>query len=435
VLPYYSKYALPFYNLPINLQNIFLICAKVLIHLHKNSLPVWRLGFFFHEMAFGLLSIFIPLYLVITLGGSLVELGIMAAAALLFSIPASFFWGYICDRTRRYKAYILLSFASATLLIFVFTLTTSIVLFIILYVIMSMLHVAHEAPKNILIAEHYSRDEWEKSFASYQRLTEAGWLIGLLLGLIATTISLNTNYTLLLCSVLNLAAFALSVFLVADPLIIFERRLVSIERKIGYASRGIGVASQILDGYSPTDRLKKESFLAFGIAIVFFSLASNVFLTPLPIFFAQKLALPTSMIFIIYMLNSGGAIAGYSFIKRRSIFTNSKTQIRRIMLLRSALVLLLVVAVEIAFETTFFAAVIMILFNLAYAGYYILSISLSMELIPQGKAGIFDVLIGLGAASGSFLGPYLAQTLGFFPQFLISSAIFLLTFAILKIFS
>ena len=134
------------------------ILVKVLIRLHKCSLLVWRLGFFFHEMAFGLLSIFIPLYVVKTLGGSLVDLGIMVAAALLFSIPASFFWGYICDKTRRYKIYILLSFISATIIIYVFTLTASIIVFIILYVTMAMLHVAHEAPKNVLIAEHYSRN-------------------------------------------------------------------------------------------------------------------------------------------------------------------------------------------------------------------------------------------------------------------------------------
>jgi MFS-type transporter involved in bile tolerance (Atg22 family) len=58
-----------------------------------------------------------------------------------------------------------------------------------------------------------------------------------------------------------------------------------------------------------------------------------------------------------------------------------------------------------------------------------------MELIPEGKVGIFDVLVGLGAASGSFLGPFLAQMLGFLPQFLIASAIFFLAFATLRIFT
>ena len=105
---------------------------------------MWRLGFFFHEMAFGLLSVFIPLYVVSpAIGGSLVDIGIMTAIALLAAVPASFFWGYICDKTRRYKLYILLSFISATILLYLFTLATNIVTFIVLYAIMSMLHVAH----------------------------------------------------------------------------------------------------------------------------------------------------------------------------------------------------------------------------------------------------------------------------------------------------
>ena len=151
---------------------------------------MWRLGFFFHETAFGLLSIFIPLY-VVTLGGSLVDIGIMTSAALFSAIPASLFWGFICDRTRRYKLYILLSFISAAIFLYLFTFTTSISLFTILYVIMAALHVAHEAPKNILIAEHYSREDWEKSYASYEGFTEIGWLLGLLLGFIVSILGFN----------------------------------------------------------------------------------------------------------------------------------------------------------------------------------------------------------------------------------------------------
>ncbi|HLE75501.1 MAG TPA: MFS transporter, partial [Candidatus Bathyarchaeia archaeon] len=199
---------------------------------------MWRLGFFFHETSFGLLSVFIPLY-VITLGGSLVDIGIMISVALFAAIPASLFLGYICDRTRRYKFYILLSFISATIILYLFTLTTSIGLFTVLYVVMSALHVAHEAPKNVLIAEHYSHEEWRKSYAFYEGFTEIGWLLGLLLGFLISTIGFNSNSTLLLCSGLNLLAFILSIFLVADPILIFERRLVSIEKKIDYTYRGV----------------------------------------------------------------------------------------------------------------------------------------------------------------------------------------------------
>lgn len=396
---------------------------------------MWRLGFFFHEMAFGLLSVFIPLYVVTpAVGGSLFDLGVMTSVALFLSIPASFFWGYICDRTRQYKLYILLSFISVTIILYLFTFATNVVMFTVLYAIMAMFHVAHEAPKNILIAEHYSHEEWGKSYALYEGFTEIGWLIGLLLGLFASTIAFSSSHILLLCSSLNLVALVLSIFFVADPLLIFERRLVSIEKKIDYTYRGVNAASRLMDGLSVGEKFRNENFAAFGIGLVLFSLASSLFFTPLPIFFAEDLAFPTSMVFMIYMLSSGGSVAGYFLAGRRAASPNAKSYMQRIVLLRSVLVFSLVIIVNFAFSTIILAPIILVFMGLAYGLYHIIALSLSMEVIPAGKTGLFDVLMGLGAAIGSFLGPFLAEILGFLPQFLIASVIFFSAYLALKIF-
>jgi MFS family permease len=397
---------------------------------------MWRLGFFFHEIAFGLLSIFIPLYVVSpAIGGSLVDLGIMTSAALFLAIPASFFWGYICDKTRRFKLYILFSLISVTILLYLFTLATNILTFTILYVVMSMFHVAHEAPKNVLIAEHYSHEEWGKAYALYEGFTEIGWLIGLLFGLFASATVLSSSYILLLCSGLNLAAFVLSIFLVADPVLVFERRLVSIEKKLDFAYQGLDTFSRLMDGASLRKKLKTDSFFGFGMGLVLFSLASSLFFTPLPIFFVQELAFPTSMVFMVYMLSSGGAVMGYFLVGRSAASSRAKVYMRRMVLLRSSLVFLLVVFVNFVFFTTFLASVILVLLGFAFAFYYILTLSLSMELIPAGRSGFFDGLVGLGAASGAFFGPLLAETLGFIPQFLIASFVFFIAYLVLKIFT
>lgn len=402
---------------------------------------MWRLGFFFHEIAFGMLSVFIPLYVITPIiGGSLVDIGIMTSLALFCSIPASFFWGYICDKTRRYKIYILLSFVSVAVLLFALTFVTNVLVFTILYVLMAVLHVAHEAPKNVLIAEHYTREEWEKSYAFYEGLTEVGWFIGLLLGLVAFASTLSfgvlATYTLYLCSALNVVAFALSVFLIADPLLIFERRLVGLERKLDFTFRGFEASSRMMDGLPSDGTFRKESFFAFGLGLVLFSLASSLFFTPLPIFFSEApLSLPTSMIFVVYMLSSVGAVAGYFIVGRRAAYIDSKKQMRRVVLMRSLLVFLLVAVVQFAFSPTIVAGVILVFLGFAYALYYILMLSLSMELIPAGKTGLFDVLVGLGGATGSFLGPFLATMLGYLTLFLIVGAIFLMAFVVLKILS
>ena len=408
---------------------------------------MWRLGFFFHEIAFGLLSVFIPLYLVAfkntsILGGPLVALGVMTSIAIFCSIPASFLWGYLCDATRHYKVFILLSFLSSAVLLFLMALpfAQDIIVFVILYVVMQVLHVSHEAPKNVLIAEHYSRPEWEKSYGFYEGLTEIGFIVGLSIGLVlsiglfAFTASLSSTvlatYTLFLCSALSVVAFILSVALIADPLMIFERRLVKIERTVEFTSRGVESYSLRWKG-----SFKRESFPGFAFAIVIFSLATSLFFTPLPIYLKTIFNGQSSMVYVAYILNSIGATIGYFLIRNRARSMDLRKQMPRFVLFRSLLIFLLVGIIQLAFSPTILTVIFLVFLGFAYAMYYIMMISLSMELIPEGKSGFFDGLVGLGAAVGSFLGAFLAGRLSYAPTFLIAGVGFFCAFLILKIFA
>jgi MFS family permease len=406
---------------------------------------MWRLGFFFHDMAFGLLTVFIPLYVVVfkntsLLGGPLLALGVMTSIAIFCSIPASFLWGYLCDATRHYKVFILLSFASIAVILFLMTLpfAQNLIVFVVLYVIMQMLHVAHESPKNVLVTEHYSRNDWERSFGFYEGLTEIGFIVGLAIGLFTFASSLSfsvlATYTLYLCSALSVVSFILSLALIADPLMIFERRLVGIERKLDFTYRGMESSSRLMDGLRWDGPLKEDSFLGFALAIVMFALASSLFFTPLPIFLKVGLGLPTSMVYVAYILNSVGATTGYFLIRGRAQSMDIRKQMPRFVLLRSLLIFALVAVIWFAFSPTIMTGILLIFIGFAYAMYYIMMLSLSMELIPEGKAGFFDGLVGLGAATGAFLGPFLAYSLNYLPAFLISAVIFLAAFITLKLF-
>jgi MFS family permease len=405
---------------------------------------MWRLGFFFHEIAFGLLTVFIPLYLVAfndtsVLGGPLVALGIMTSVAIFASIPASFLWGYLCDKTRQYKAFILLSFLSSAIILFLMALpfAKNILLFVALYVVMQVLHISHEAPKNVLIAEHYSRDDWEKSYGFYEGLTEIGFVLGLVIGLVLTlglfsfTATLSSavlaTYTLYLCSGLSIVAFILSVALVANPLMIFERRLVGIERKIDFTYRGVQSYGLRWNG-----SVKQQSFLGFAFAIVMFSLASSIFFTPLPVYLKEIFGGQESMVYVAYILNSVGSTAGYFLIRNRARSMNLRKQMPRFVLLRSLLIFGLVGVIALSLYPTIMTGVFLVFIGFAYAMYYIMMLSLSMELIPQGKSGFFDGLVGLGAGIGSFLGPFLAANLNYLPTFIIAAIAFLFAFVSLK---
>ncbi len=406
---------------------------------------MWRLGFFFHDMAFGLLTVFIPLYVIFfkntsILGGPLLALGVMMSIAIFCSIPASFLWGYLCDATRHYKVFILLSFASIAIILFLMTLpfAQNLIIFVVLYIIMQVLHVAHESPKNVLVTEHYSRNNWERTFGIYEGITEIGTIIGLAMGIFmfASTLSFSvlSTYTLYLCSGLSVVALILAMLLVADPLMIFERRLVGIERKMDYANRGFEGSSRLMDGLRWDGSLKEESFAGFVVAIVLFALATSLFFTPLPIFLREGLGLSTSWVYVAYILNSVGGTTGYFLIGRRAQSMNIRKQMPRFVLSRSIIIFILVGVILLGLSPKIMTGVLLIFIGFAYAMYYIMMLSLSMEVIPQGKAGLFDGMVGLGSALGAFLGPFLAFHLNYVPMFVITAVIFLVAFLALKLF-
>jgi MFS family permease len=387
-------------------------------------------------MASGLLSVFLPLYIVAIDGANaLLDIGIMSAVALLLAIPASFCWGYICDKTRRYKRYILLSFLSSAVILYLFTFTSNVGLLIVLYAVMSILHVAHEPPKNVLVAELYTREEWEKTFAFYEGFTEIGWLIGLILGFFMSAYGSSAIFTLLLCSSLNLVAFILSTFLVKDPVLIFERCLVAIEKTIDFACRGVAVASKILDGLSLSETLKEENLNAFCGGLILFSLATSILFTPLPVFFSRELAIPQTLIFALYALNSTGGVFGYFLAGQRSDRSVEKSALSRIAIFRSMVAFLLIATIQVPTFSVVLAAVILFSTGFIYALFLIYTLALSMEIMPQRKAGLFNVLIGLGGACGSFTGPFLAETFGFVYALLTSSITFLLAYVAFKMFA
>jgi hypothetical protein len=284
----------------------------------------------------------------------------------------------------------------------------------------------------VLIAELYSREEWEKSFAFYEGFTEIGWLIGLILGVFVSFPGFDSNTILLTCGGLNFLAFASSLFLVSDPLIVFERGLVRIERRIDYTCKGVTIASKLLDGFHTSQSLLGENLAFFCGGLALFAFATSVFFTPLPIFLAQKLSLDISKVYAVYILNSSAGAIGYFLAANKLEPKEEKIRLQKIVIFRSILAFLLAIFTIMSIQTIVILGLVLALMGFAYALYHIYSLSLSMELIPAGRAGLFDALLGLGSAIGAYLGSFIAQIFSFTHVFILSGATFFLAYISFK---
>jgi len=395
------------------------------------------IGFIFHKISFGLLSVLLPLYITqVISGGNLSVWGLIASMATFIAIPFSFLWGYLCDATRRYRFFILLSFASVTLLLYLFSLTTDLLLLGIVYAFIVVFQVAYEPSKNVLIAENYSHRDWKRGFAFYAALTEFGWVAGLFLGFLLTLWGFSSATLLTICIALSIASFILSAIFVNDPALIFERGMVTIERSFSLVQRGVELLARLNFNQHDSGELNRENVYALCFGLMFFSLATSMFFTPLPIFFAQSLALPTSTIFALFLINSSGCLIGYVLMKRNHDNVKETSTTTRVSLLRGILVFALLFVGYLSYTWAILLSIIVLaLSGFVYALYSVSVLSLSMEVIPRGKTGLFTALLGAGSAIGCLSGPIIAENFDFSYTFIASATCFLLSFAAFKIFT
>ena len=394
-------------------------------------------GFIFHKISFGLLSVLLPIYITQSIsGGNLPVWGLIAAIATFVAIPFSFLWGYLCDITRRYRFFILLSFASVTSLLYVFSVTTDLLLLGIVYVFIAVFQVAYEPPKNVLIAENYSHRDWKHGFANYASLTEVGWLTGLFLGFLMTLWGFSSVTLLTICIVLSFASFVLSAIFVAEPALSFERGLVTIERSFSLIHRGVDLLARLNFDRYDSGELTRENVFSLCFGLVFFSLATSIFITPLPIFFASSLVLPTSTVFALFLLNSLGCLIGYVLMKRNHDNIKETSTITRVAFLRGILVFALLVVGYLSFAWSIVLSISVLAFSgFVYALYSVSVLSLSMEVIPRGKTGLFTALLGTGSGIGCLTGPMIAENFGFSYTFIVSTTCFIISYAAFKIFA
>jgi len=381
-------------------------------------------------MAFGLLSVLFPLYITqIVSGGTLASWGVVTATATSLAIPFSFIWGFVCDAANRYRIFILLSFSTVTALLFFLSSTTDLLLFWLLYALIALFQVAYETPKNVLIAETYSYEKWKKGFALYAVWTELGWVSGLLLGFVLVFLGFSYMTLLSVSVILSLLSFLFSIFLVKDPAMFFERRFRRIEKAVSLVQKGAILLSRSNLTADDAMELRKENIFPFCAGLIMFSLATSIFFIPLPVYFSKIINLKTSIIFGLFLLNSLGCLFGYAFTLRNHHNLNSTESLRKATLFRS----LLMLSAFLIGGLPFFGAITLsiaalVSMGIAYAFYSICVLSISMDIIPKGRVGLFSALIGVGSAIGCFIGPVIAENLGFQPIFLISSFFCLLSF-------
>lgn len=367
----------------------------------------------------------LPLY-VISLGGTVIDVGNIISAYSLALIPPSILWGIAVDRRGSRRPFVTYGYLGITILLFAGYFVTELGALSLLYVCYAIVSTAATPAVSLLIIESSSKKRLPMTFAKYSALTVVGTALGSIPGIFWTSFFPLRAY-FLLCAIFSGLSVVLAVNYIPEPAFPFERKVValtqeSLVEKLKTFSM-IFVTIPSLDDIKSFWRLMRSA-VTRQLPMLFFSfflffMAGNLFFTAYTPFLKSR-QLGDSEVFTIYST---------LHILQAAIFLITGRACRRFGERRVALSSLLMRAVGFSAGV---ATVLLMLMNsnllvssmgvtamigTAYALYSTSTSILLFHSLPAGKQGellgVYSALTGIAAFLGAILSGYLSFQFGY----------------------
>jgi MFS family permease len=386
------------------------------------------------NIALGPVSTLIQL-LILNFNGTVVEVGLAVALFNAVSIPSALFWGLVTDRFHRRRPLILISFVVTSLILvcFLFARTGYWVSF--LYALFSFATTASTTPLNLLVMETEQKHKWASAFAKFSMVSSAGQTLGLLLGIV-WAFYVPLEYLVVPLAISSLISAGLAAFLIKEPEIVFERRVLVMNKKtLFYRLRHSPYIFLKVPSRNDFKRILKSlqneltrhtPMLYF--AIFSFFLSAGIFNTSLvPALDANGIS--GLLIFSVITLGMIVQIVSFRFA---GPYTERKSPVKSAiggLLLRAVAYSMLGVFAYFLTGRWFLLPVLIfypLASGVAYSIYYTASNTMVFNtLSPRHNGsvlGVYSALVGVATMAGSFMSGFLSFYFGFYVTFLISGA-------------
>lgn len=383
----------------------------------------WKLCLIPQAIANGLVSILVLFYLISSLHGDLLDIGLVTGVSALALIPSQMLWGRLVDTSGRCKPFLTLGFVGMGLALAAVPWAGSVSELLALASLKSVVYAATLPARQVLTVESEQKEGWQQGLANMQFLTSLGETIGMGIG--ALTVSVwGFDQLFLMCGILCMISAVALGAVAQEPGFMIQRRLVALER-----STSTLVAISSLAGYPRLqqqrpayDRIRgmlnrSTKFLMIGI--FGFSLAGSAFYSPLPAYFLQFFS--SSSVFLIFF---GGSLAGALCYPLVGHLTQSAG--KSLMLtssLRIVVLPLLLLAALGATPGLAVAAAVLATLEGLWSLFDVSSMFAFLETAQVGQAGFYGALVGIGSAGGGFLGGFISMQFGFAALFALCSLI------------
>lgn len=385
------------------------------------------------DIASGPVATLIQLY-ILELHGTVIDVALAITLYSAVSIPAAILWGYVTDRFQSRKTIIVLSSVAISGNLVLLPLVQSISGAALIYALFSLVSSAAATPANLLIMETQPKSRWASAFARFSMISSVGTTLGLVLGVVWSSI-LPISLLVLPLSALSLVSAVLSYLTITEPAIPFERELIVMQKR-SLQQRLLALPLVFLRLPSIVDfksvftglrnTLTRQLPLLY-LSIFVFYIASGLFNTSLvPSLHAAGLS--GSEIFLASMLAMVVQTTSFYFagpyVERRDLRKSAVAGL----LLRSACYAGLGIFVGFS-SGLFYLGGTLVLYPIAGGLAFAIDDTLSNTMIfntlgakNQGsRLGVYSALVGVATMIGAFVSGYLSFYFGFLSTFILAA--------------
>lgn len=408
----------------------------------------WFTSYLFSNLAAGLTSPLIPLYVVLYLHDTVLQVGIVSSLSSAAAVPSLIVWGNLSDYIGRRKIFILTGFFGSFLTLLQIIFVADLAGYIIMLVSFQILAMAAVPVSTLLILETRQENEWPQVMSTFSMVSAIGTVIGLGAG---SLIIVFWHYfwvipaIYLISSFVYLTAAVIALVVLPEPhRNILRTRIAhvfsfrTIERARHFPSHVIhiipfGKNREHTHSLTPVTwkYLITTTWLMFGF---------QIFVVPFPVFFIDVGHAGETEVFLLYLINGIFSMMTFRFsgllIKRNGI---RKTLIMGIAP-RIALFLFAAVLALLASQSGLVLALSLVIYGVLGGLWSLISIGqvtsiskLALQ-VNRGKAiGYYNSLLGLGQIGGAAVSGYIAISLGYSQDFVIAAAVVIIgTFMIMR---
>ncbi len=373
--------------------------------------------------------------LILNLQGTVIDVALAITLFNAIGVPAALVWGFVTDRFHRRKTIIVGSYIATAIILISFLFADTGYLVSLLYAAFSFATSALTTPLNLLIMETERKQKWATAFARFSMVTSIGQTVGLFLS-VGWGFFLSLNYLVVPLATLSIISAALSVLMIKEPTVVFERQVIALN-KPSFFHRLLTVpffflrVPRLNDFKRVFRNIKYE--LTRQVPILYFSifmfyLASGIFNTSI----VPSLQANNVSSFLIFLVTTVAMLVQIISFRYAGPYTEKKSPVKAAvcgLVLRSLGYAFLAVSLYIISGVWFLAPVLIfypIAAGVAYSVYYTASNTMVFKALGKSRQGsslgVYSALVGIATMAGSLISGLTSFFLGFSATFIIAAA-------------